>query len=93
MSDTKAKSTSFQFTEGAKSNVNDFKKATGLTQPAIINRILEKVPPKQDNEWCADLIAEKEAKELEEQRRAEQIARLSKLDPAALDKLLDEQNR
>ncbi|EPR7484079.1 TPA: hypothetical protein ACGSTL_001386 [Vibrio parahaemolyticus] len=93
MSQSKAKSTSFQFTECSKNNVNDFKKATGLTQPAIINRILEKVTSKQVVDWCEDLIAEKKAQEQQEKKRAEQIARLRQLDSSELEKLLDEQNR
>ncbi|MGI2185325.1 hypothetical protein ACRN9F_24320 [Shewanella oncorhynchi] len=93
MSDNKPKSTSFQFTECSKNNVNDFRAATGLTQPVIINRILERVTEEQVVSWCADLIEEKIALENEAQKRASVIARLSKLDLADLDKLLDEQSR
>lgn len=93
MSDNKPKSTSFQFTECSKNNVNDFRTATGLTQPVIINRILERVTEEQVVSWCADLIEEKIALENEAQKRASVIARLSKLDLADLDKLLDEQSR
>ena len=74
MADTTPKSTSFSFTEAAKENVDVFKTATNLTQPKIINRILEKVSEEQVTEWCSDLIEEERSKQAESKKKAEQLA-------------------
>lgn len=89
MADTIPKSTSFSFTEAAKKQVGTFKTATGLTQPKIINRILEKVSAEQVTEWCSDLIEEEKSKHAESKKKAEQLAKLSKLDSSELDQLIN----
>ncbi len=91
MSTESSTSTSFQFTKEAKSNVNQFRKATGLTQPAIINRILEKVSIADVKEWCADLIEENESKKEESRIRANQMLELSKLPSDVLQNLIASQ--
>ncbi|EJL6460818.1 hypothetical protein NMR75_000640 [Vibrio cholerae] len=91
MSADSSTSTSFQFTKEAKSNVNQFRKATGLTQPAIINRILEKASIADVKEWCADLIEENESKKEESKIRANQMLELSKLPSDVLQSLIASQ--
>ena len=89
MAETTPKSTSFSFTEAAKKQVGEFKTATGLTPPKIINRILEKVSAEQVTEWCSDLIEEEKSKHAESKKKAEQLAKLSKLDSSELDQLIN----
>lgn len=91
MSQEPSTSTSFQFTKEAKDNVDQFRKSTGLTQPSIINRILEKVSIEDVASWCADLIAENEAKKEESKVRANQLSELSKLPSDVLKNILDSQ--
>lgn len=89
MTEKKPKSTSFSFTEAAKKQLGSFKTATGLTQPKIINRILEKATTEQVEEWCRDLVEEEKSKQAESKKKAEQLAKLSKLDSTKLDQLIN----
>ncbi|HHY0525296.1 TPA: hypothetical protein ACVU4L_001951 [Vibrio parahaemolyticus] len=91
MSTESSTSTSFQFTKEAKSNVDRFRQTTGLTQPSIINRILEKVSVDDVKTWCADLIDENEAKKEESKIRASQISELSKLPSDVLQSIIASQ--
>ncbi|HBC3404740.1 TPA: hypothetical protein KDZ97_005036 [Vibrio parahaemolyticus] len=91
MSTESSTSTSFQFTKEAKSNVDQFRKTTGLTQPSIINRILEKVSVDDVKTWCADLIEENEARKEESKIRASQISELSKLPSDVLQSIIASQ--
>ncbi|MDF5119787.1 hypothetical protein HKB26_07545, partial [Vibrio parahaemolyticus] len=91
MSTESSTSTSFQFTKEAKSNVDQFRQATGLTQPSIINRILEKVSADDVKTWCADLIEENEARKEESKIRASQISELSKLPSDVLQSIIASQ--
>lgn len=83
----KSTSTSFQFTDKAKQKVDTLRMDMEITQPNIINRILEMVDAEQVKEWCKDLIADKEKQRDEAQRKANTIARLSQLDADQLENL------